>query len=85
MRQLQVIQHMFDRVEAKVVMDRPLSAGEHERFVETIESTLRLPHQIDGTIVTKIRRAVNGKFQEYTFSCSENRAHGASWLTGSMN
>ena len=80
-----MIQHRFDRVEAKVMMDSPLSAGEHGRFVETMQSNLRFPHQIDVTIVTDIPRAVNGKFQEFIFKCSENRAHGAFWLTGGRN
>ncbi len=64
-RQLQMIQHAPDRIEAIAAMDRPMSPEEQELFVTTMQRNLRFPHRIDVTVVGEIPRGPNGKFEDF--------------------
>lgn len=64
-RQLQMIQHAPDRIEAVAAMARPMSAEEQILFIATMQRNLNFPHTIDVTIVEDIPRGASGKFEDF--------------------
>ena len=64
-RQLQMIQHAPDRIEAVAAMARPMSAEEEQLFIATMQRNLNFPHRIDVTIVDEIPRGASGKFEDF--------------------
>ncbi|MDA0230210.1 MAG: phenylacetate--CoA ligase family protein [Proteobacteria bacterium] len=64
-RQLQMVQHAPDRIEAIAAMERPMRAEEQELFISTMQRNLNFPHRIDVKIVDEIPRGANGKFEDF--------------------
>jgi phenylacetate-CoA ligase len=64
-RQAQYVQTALDRIELRVVVDRPLTAQEQLKAVERARAALGYPFEVDVTTVDEIERGPTGKFEEF--------------------
>jgi phenylacetate-CoA ligase len=64
-RQSQWVQTARDAIELRAVLDRPLTAAETEKAVETVRETLGHPYRVNVVAVTEIPRGPTGKFEEF--------------------
>jgi phenylacetate-CoA ligase len=64
-RQAQYVQTTLDRIEVRVVADRPLTDRERLQVVEYARSALGYPFNIDVKAIDEIERGPTGKFEEF--------------------
>ena len=65
-RQYQLVQHDLERIEARFVADRALTADEESRLTRVIQSSLEHPFRISFTYFDgEIPRGPGGKFEEF--------------------
>ena len=71
-RQAQYVQTALDRIELRVVVDRPLTDQEQLRVVELARSALDYPFNIDVKVIDEIGRGPTGKFEEFRSLVAES-------------
>jgi phenylacetate-CoA ligase len=64
-RQLQVAQRTLEDIELRVVVDRPLTAGEEARLADAFRDTLLHPFRINVAYRDEIARSGNYKFEDF--------------------
>jgi phenylacetate-CoA ligase len=64
-RQSQWVQTARDAIELRAVLDRPLTAAETQKAIETVRETLGHPYRVRVVTVTEIPRGPTGKFEEF--------------------
>jgi phenylacetate-CoA ligase len=64
-RQAQFVQPAVDRIELRVVLDRPLTAAETEQAIAFVRTTLDYPFEVSLAVVDAIERGPTGKFEEF--------------------
>ena len=64
-RQAQYRQLALDRIELRLVLDRPLTAQESEATVTYVREALGHPFQVDIFPVRSVERGPTGKFEEF--------------------
>ena len=64
-RQHQFVQRTVDEVEARLVVDRPITAGEEERLARIIQDRLGYPFAIAFTYHDDIPRGAGDKYEEF--------------------
>jgi phenylacetate-CoA ligase len=73
-RQLQIIQHTRDRVEARFVAERGLLPGEEQALVAAIHDTFGYPFAVTLTRVPEITRSTGMKCEDMISLVAENDA-----------
>lgn len=64
-KQLQLIQHKIDAIEAKIVVSSPLTTEEENQLVKIWQRNFHYPFKINFTYVDLIPRGPSGKFEEF--------------------
>jgi len=64
-RQAQWVQTARDRIELRVVLERPLTAAETQQAIDTVCETLGFPYRVEIVAVDAIARGPTGKFEEF--------------------
>jgi phenylacetate-CoA ligase len=64
-RQAQFVQPTVDRIEVRVVLDRPLTAAEAEQAIAFVRTTFGYPFDVSLAVVEAIERGPTGKFEEF--------------------
>jgi phenylacetate-CoA ligase len=64
-RQAQFIQPALDRIELRVVLDRPFTDGERRAAITIVQQTLGHPFDVDIVVVDQIERGPTLKFEEF--------------------
>lgn len=64
-RQYQLVQTLVDRIEARFVVDRPLTVAEEGALASHIQSELGYPFRIDFVYREAIPRSANAKFEDF--------------------
>ncbi len=63
--QMQLVQKSLERIEVKLVIDRPLTAEEERQLRELIHLRIRYPFEIDFTYHDEIPRGPGGKYEDF--------------------
>jgi len=64
-RQIQLVQHTPERIEAKLVTTRPMTAEERQFFISIAQNSLGYPFEIDITYHSEIPRSAGGKYEDF--------------------
>jgi phenylacetate-CoA ligase len=64
-RQAQFVQTTREHIDVRVVLDRPLTAGEEAQAVSFVRSELGFPFEVSLVPVETIERGPTGKFEEF--------------------
>lgn len=64
-RQLQLVQQEVDRIEARLVARRPLTASEESQFTSTLHQSLAYPFRVSFSYLDSIDRSQTLKFEEF--------------------
>lgn len=64
-RQMQLVQHDLERIEARIVADQPLQPAEKERLRQTLVERFGHPFRIDITYYTEIPRGGSWKYEDF--------------------
>lgn len=64
-RQLQLVQHAVDHIEARIVCSRPLTGGEESEFESLLRAQFNFPFQLTITYLDSIDRQANRKFEDF--------------------
>jgi phenylacetate-CoA ligase len=64
-RQMQMVQKSQERIEVKLVIDRPLTPEEARQLRELIHLRIRYPFEIDVTYHDEIPRGPGGKYEDF--------------------
>ena len=64
-RQFQFVQSALDRIEIRLVLERPLTGEEQTRIVELVRNALNFPFRVEIRPVQNIERGPTGKYEEF--------------------
>lgn len=64
-RQMQLVQRSLDRIEARLVADRPFTPAEQAEFARVLQERFGHPFEIAVTYVTEIGRGPGLKFEDF--------------------
>ena len=64
-RQLQLVQHDLENIEARLVMERPMQATEQQQFITMLQERFGYPFTISITSVDAIERSASGKYEDF--------------------
>lgn len=64
-KQLQMVQHAVDRIEARIVGPRPLTAGEEAQFEALARQAFPWPFELTMTYLPEIDRSQGMKFEDF--------------------
>lgn len=65
-RQFQIVQHSLEKIEARLVPEKPLSEAEEQSLVKSLQNALDYPFSIHFTYFNeRIPLAANGKFEDF--------------------
>jgi hypothetical protein len=62
---MQMIQRSVEEIDVRLVMPRPLSAGEQESLTNFIRNNLGHPFRLRFDYVDSIRNPANGKIEQF--------------------
>lgn len=63
--QAQLVQHTLTEIEARFVVERPLSTHEEKQLKKAVQETLGYPFTVSLIFVNEIQRARGGKYEEF--------------------
>ncbi len=64
-RQFQVVQTAIDRIELRLVCDRPLPADTQRELVAILQASLGYPFQVEIRRCDRIERSAGGKYEDF--------------------
>jgi phenylacetate-CoA ligase len=64
-RQFQYVQTALDKIELRLVLNRPLTEAERGQAVELVRDALGYPFRVEIMPVSEIARGPTGKFEEF--------------------
>jgi phenylacetate-CoA ligase len=73
-RQAQFIQPALDRIELRVVLDRPLNGDEQRETIAIVRRTLGYPFTVDIVPVARIERGPTLKYEEFICRVQDERS-----------
>jgi phenylacetate-coenzyme A ligase PaaK-like adenylate-forming protein len=64
-RQLQLIQHTPQRIEARLAVRRPMTDAERQEFIRRMQERFGYPFDFELTFVDELERSAIGKFEDF--------------------